>query len=74
MTMRLNRRGGYNSDDFDAALFTLWPAPVAPLTRQWLRQNMPSGRIRDAKLSFRTSYDADIGRHNLQDINGNGLA
>ncbi len=61
-----------SADDFDAALFTaLWPAPAAPVTRQWLRQHMPSGRIRDAKLSFRTSYDADIGRHKLQDINGN---
>ena len=61
-----------NADDFDAALFTaLWPAPAATVTRQWLRQYLPSGRIRDAKLSFRTSYEDDIGMHKLQDINGN---
>ena len=44
-----------NADDFDAALFTaLWPARTAPVTRRWLHQNMPSGRMRDAKLSFHT--------------------
>ena len=44
-----------NADDFDAALFTaLWPARTAPVTRRWLNQNMPSGRMRDAKLSFHT--------------------
>ena len=60
------------ADDFDAALFTaLWPAPATTVTQRWLRQHLRSGRIRDAKLSFRTSYDADIGKHKLQDINGN---
>jgi hypothetical protein len=61
-----------NADDFDAALFTaLWPARTAPVTRRWLHQNMPSGRMRDAKLSFHTRYDADSGRHKLDDIKGN---
>ena len=60
-----------NSDDFDAGLFTaLWPAPVAPVIRQWFLQNVPSGRMRDAKLSFKTGYNADISGHELQNING----
>ena len=61
-----------NTDDFDAALFTdFWPAPTATVTRRWLSQHLLSGRMRDAKLSFRIGYDADRGRHKLQDINGN---
>jgi hypothetical protein len=61
-----------NTDDFDAALFTtLWPAPAATDTRRWLSQNLPTGWMRDAKLSFRIGYDGDTGRHKLQDINGN---
>ena len=60
-----------NSDDFDAALFTaLWPANVANASQRWFRQHLPSGRLRDAKLSVRTRYDVDFGRHILQDING----
>jgi len=66
-TLQLN----INADDFDAALFTaLWPAPAAPATRQWFRQYMPFGRMRDAKLSLQTSYDDDISRYELQNING----
>ena len=61
-----------NADDFDAALFTtLWPAPAAPITRRWLSQHLPSGWIRDAKLSFLIGHDSDTGRYELQDINGN---
>ena len=60
------------AEDFDASLFTiLWPAPAAPVTRRWLRQHLQSGRIRDAKLSIHSTYDAADGTYKLQDINGN---
>ena len=60
-----------NSDDFDAALFTsLWPAPTATVTRRWLSQHLLSGWMRDANLSFSVGYNSDLGRHELQDING----
>ncbi|MDB2528142.1 AsmA-like C-terminal domain-containing protein [Alphaproteobacteria bacterium] len=71
--MRLNASATQmNTDDFDAALFAaLWPEQAAPVTRRWIRQNMTSGRIRDAEITFGTGYDADTKKQNLHHINGN---
>jgi uncharacterized protein YhdP len=71
--MRLNASTTQmNTDDFDAALFAaLWPEQAAPVTRSWIRQNMTSGRIRDAEITFGTGYDADTKKQNLHHINGN---
>ena len=71
--MRLNASATQmNTGDFDAALFAaLWPEQAAPITRRWIRQNMTSGRIRDAEITFGTTYDADTEKQNLHHINGN---
>ena len=71
--MRLNASATQmNTGDFDTALFAaLWPEQVAPITRRWIRQNMTSGRIRDAEITFGTKYDADTEKQNLHHINGN---
>ena len=61
-----------STDDFDAALFAaLWPEQAAPVSRRWIRQNMTSGRIRDAEITFGTGHDADTKEQNLHNINGN---
>ena len=71
--MRLNSSTTQmNTDDFDAALFAaLWPEQAATVARRWIRQNMTSGIIRDAEITFGTRYDADTEKQNLHHINGN---
>ena len=63
---KLKDRDKYNADDFDA--------PVAVMARTCRNSNsrlasstLSAGRMRDAKLSFRTSYEDDIGMHKLRE-------
>jgi len=59
------------SADIDAALMTaLWPESAAPNTRIWTREHVPSGRIREAKLTLNTLYDADQDSQILDSIEG----
>ena len=71
MITRLKHRRYIIADDFDAALFRLMASTCHDCDPAVASPTLRSGRIRDAKLSFRTNYDADIGKHKLQDINGN---
>ena len=60
-----------DSMDFDVALFSaLWPDTASPETLGWIRNHVPEGRLRDAKLILTSAYDADNNKHALSSIKG----
>ncbi|MDC1380479.1 DUF3971 domain-containing protein [Octadecabacter sp.] len=47
------------ADEIEAdRVVALWPAAAAPLTRDWLDQNVATGVLRNARIAFRTRPDA----------------
>ena len=57
--------------DMDVALFSaLWPQWASPDTRNWVKENIPVGRITDAKLSLGADLGVPEGVKNLYDVKG----
>ncbi|MDA1151327.1 MAG: DUF3971 domain-containing protein, partial [Proteobacteria bacterium] len=60
-----------NVTDMDAVLFSaIWPRWAAPNTRTWISQNIPSGRIHQAKLSLAADLGAAEGVRKVYDVEG----
>ncbi|MFZ8993237.1 MAG: DUF3971 domain-containing protein, partial [Candidatus Puniceispirillaceae bacterium] len=60
-----------NVPDMDAVLFSaIWPRWAAPNTRTWISQNIPSGRIHQAKLLLAADLGAPEGVRKVYDVEG----
>ena len=60
-----------NVPDMDAVLFSaLWPRWAAPETRAWVAKNIPSGRVRDSRLSLAADLGAPEGVRKVYDVEG----
>ena len=60
-----------NVPDMDVPLFSaMWPNWVAPKTRNWVVNNITSGRVRASKLSIAADLGAAKGVQKVYDIEG----
>ena len=60
-----------NVPDMDVGLFAaLWPRWAAPNTRSWVSQNIPSGRVHQAKLLLAADLDTPEGVRKVHDFEG----
>ena len=60
-----------NVPDMDVPLFSaMWPNWVAPKTRDWVVNNITTGRVRDSKLSIAADLGAAKGVQKVYDIEG----
>jgi hypothetical protein len=60
-----------NVPDMDVVLFSaLWPQWAAPETASWVAENIPTGRVRDSKLSLAADLGAAKGVRKLYDVEG----